>query len=115
MKETSNVFGGAKNCRSFLKNGMVFSLDCNNGFIVAKIQNPPPLVRISQMSRLGNGSLQLSYSNMYGGDAYSVYGSSNLFNWSPLGRATQAAPGLFQFTDTQASQNNRRFYQLRWP
>ena len=83
--------------------------------LVAKIQNPPPLVRISQMSRLGNGSLQLSYSNVYGGDAYSVYASSNLFNWSPLGRATQAAPGFFQFTDSQSPTNSRRFYQLRWP
>jgi hypothetical protein len=101
--------------QTFFKSGMVFSLDCNNGILVGKLQNPPPLVAINQMKRLGNGAFQVGYSNIYGGDLYSIYGSSNLLNWIYLGSPTQAAPGFFQFTDAQASANNPRFYQLRWP
>jgi hypothetical protein len=109
------IANGNRISQTFFKNGLAFSLDCNNGLIVSRLQFLPAIVRLTQMKRLANGAFQLGYSNLNGGGTYTVYASSNLFNWTPLGSPTQAAPGLFQFTDTGATNLSRRFYQLRWP
>ncbi len=63
---------------------------------------------------LGDGAFQFAYSNG-SGQPGSVYASTNLAGWTSLGAATQIAPGLFQFTDTGATNYPRRFYQLRSP
>jgi gamma-glutamyltranspeptidase len=106
---------GNRISQTFFKNGLVFSLDCNNGLIVSQLEFPPAIVKLTQMQKLANGAFQIGYSNLNGGGTYTVYASSNLFNWTPLGSPTQAAPGLFQFTDPEATDMARRFYQLRWP
>jgi hypothetical protein len=71
-------------------------------------------VRLTQFKKLGNGAFQIGYSNS-GSTAYTLYASTNLFNWTAIGSPTQASPGFFQFTDTAATNLSRRFYQLRWP
>ena len=52
---------------------------------------------------------------MDNGLSYSIYASPNLINWDPVGAATQTAPGWFPFTDLEATNLPRRFYQLGWP
>jgi len=38
-----------------------------------------------------------------------------LSNWTVLGPLTELSPGVFQFTDTQASNHSNRFYRVRSP
>ena len=41
---------------------------------------------------------------------YTVYASTDLIDWFPLGPATETSPGRYEFTDTATSQH--RFYRL---
>jgi len=100
--------------QTLIKNGLVFSIDANNGIAIFQILTPPAIVRLTEFKKLANGAFQLGYSNN-GGAAYTLYASTNLINWTPLGTPTQALPGFFQFTDPEATNLSRRFYQLRWP
>jgi hypothetical protein len=74
----------------------------------------PPLPMPTNLRRLPSGAFQFDYLN---GSArtYSVHASETLTNWSPVGSATEIAPGVFEFTDPAASSFLRRFYQLRSP
>jgi hypothetical protein len=36
-------------------------------------------------------------------------------NWTKIGQATPVAPGRFQFTDLQTTNNPRRFYLIGSP
>ena len=36
-------------------------------------------------------------------------------NWATIGSVTEISPGRYQFTDPQATNNSRRFYQIRSP
>ncbi len=69
---------------------------------------------------LGNGSFQFGFANLTGA-SFTVLGSTNvalpLNAWSNLGPAleTPPAPGQFQFTDPQATNNAQRFYRVRSP
>jgi hypothetical protein len=63
---------------------------------------------------LGNGAFQFAYTNSSGING-SVYASTTLTNWAAIGAATQISSGLYQFTDTTATNYPRRFYQLRSP
>ena len=76
---------------------------------------PPPITTtLTNLRRLGNGAFQFAYTNA-GAQTGSVYASTNLLNWSFVGVATQISSGLYQFTDTTATNYLRRFYQLRSP
>ena len=41
-----------------------------------------------------------------------VYASTNLVNWTPLGTATLISNGMYQFTDSAATNLPRRFYKV---
>jgi hypothetical protein len=73
----------------------------------------PP--EISSISR-SNGVFQLSFTNGTPGTTYSVLFSTNvsapLTNWTVLGTVVQLNPNLWQFSDTQAT-NDRGFYTIR--
>lgn len=70
---------------------------------------------LANVSRLPGGVIQFSYTNT-GPSSFSVYASTNLAgDWSAIGAATQISPGVYQFTDTGATNYARRFYQLRSP
>jgi hypothetical protein len=75
---------------------------------------PLPLPRLTNPKRLPGGAFQFQYTN---GDglAGTIYASTNLADWGFSGVATQAAPGLYQFTDSAPTNYPRRFYQLRFP
>ena len=46
---------------------------------------------------------------------YSVWSSTNLFNWMDIGTATEAAPGLYQFIDATVTNSLERFYRISAP
>jgi hypothetical protein len=74
----------------------------------------PIVISLANVRMLGSGALQFAYTNS-SGQSYSVYASTNLVNWLPIGAAAQISPGIYQFTDTTATNLPRRFYQLRSP
>jgi len=75
---------------------------------------PPPLPRLGNFRRMGNGAFQFRYINE-SGRSYSVHASSNLVDWSAIGSAMETTPHLFEFTDENAGTYPRRFYMLRSP
>ena len=75
---------------------------------------PLPRPAISGYTRLPNGQFRLQFTAPTG-SSYSVLVSTNLSEWIPLGPATEATRGQFEFTDTDAPGHSQRFYQLRSP
>jgi hypothetical protein len=69
---------------------------------------------------LGNGSVQLAFTN-FSGALFTVLGSTNMAlpfgAWSELGPALETPPGSgqFQFTDPQAVNHPQRYYRVRSP
>lgn len=76
----------------------------------------PP--RLSGASNPAGNSFRLTFTNVPGAP-FSVYSSTNAalprVSWSLLGVATEGPPGQYQFTDSQATNNVLRFYEVRWP
>ncbi len=89
-------------------------LRAGNAWNAVTQAGPPPTFRLSSAAWLGDGRFQFAYSNLYA-SAGTVFGSTNLIDWAPVGSGTQIGPGLYQFTDANASNYAQRFYQLRWP
>ncbi|HZJ14876.1 MAG TPA: immunoglobulin domain-containing protein [Chthoniobacteraceae bacterium] len=75
---------------------------------------PPPLPMPANLRKLPGGAFSFDYLNS-SARTYSVHASETLTDWSPIGSATEIAPGVFEFTDPAASGLLRRFYQLRTP
>ena len=75
---------------------------------------PASAITLAGAQTLTDGSFQFAYTNSSGQPA-SVYASTNLGVWTAIGAPTQISPGLYQFTDTTATNHPRRFYQLRSP
>jgi len=75
---------------------------------------------LTELTRLGNGSFQFDLTNLVGG-SFTVFATTNValpFNtWSNLGPVLETPPGsgVFQFTDTHATNFTRRFYQVTSP
>jgi hypothetical protein len=50
---------------------------------------------------------------------FTTFSTTNLAlsftNWTRLGAVSEIAPGQFQFTDSQATNNEARFYRVRSP
>ncbi len=75
---------------------------------------PPTVITLIEPEKLSNGAFRFRYTNTspFG---FSVYASTNLGQWSAIGSAALIAPGLYQFTDNDAVNVPRRYYQLRSP
>lgn len=71
----------------------------------------PPSLLISPVI-LSNGSFEFTYSSQFGSN-FTVYASTNLSSWSAIGAASQYSTGWYKFTDLNATNFPRRFYQLR--
>jgi hypothetical protein len=71
---------------------------------------PPLLTHLS----FSNGAFRFEFTNG-SAQTYSVYASPNLADWIAVGAASPVAPGLYQFTDLDATNAPQRFYQLRAP
>jgi hypothetical protein len=76
--------------------------------------SPPQAVLLTNVTRLGNGSVQFAFSSN-SAQSGSVYASTNLIDWIFIGAPVQVEPGLYRFSDETASDHVQRFYQLRWP
>lgn len=81
---------------------------------VIEFNGVPTALRNSMI--LSNGWFQLGFTN-YSSASFVVMMTTNLAlplnNWTSLGSVTQASPGHFQFTDSAAPGNPRRFYCVR--
>lgn len=75
---------------------------------------PPLSIALINPRLLPNGAFQFEFTNT-NAISYSVYSSSNLFDWFSNGPAPQISPGVFQFSDPAATNASQRFYQLRLP
>jgi hypothetical protein len=76
--------------------------------------------KIKTIIKLGNGSIQIGFTNVT--DAvFPVLATTNLSqsvsNWTTIGFATESpvGSGQFPFTDTQATNYPQRFYRIRSP
>jgi hypothetical protein len=65
----------------------------------------------------GNGTNAEFVLNFTGSSnaTYSVWSSTNLFNWVNLGTADEVMPGLYNFIDTSATNSPQQFYRLSAP
>jgi hypothetical protein len=65
-----------------------------------------------------NGAFNISFTNTPA-TPFSVLATTNLAlplsNWMVLGGVTEPSPGQFQFTDSQATNSQQRFYRVRSP
>jgi hypothetical protein len=91
----------------------------NSPSTVATVQSNLNLTRpeITSARTLGSGAFQLEFSSTNNPPLFYVLSTTNVAlppaDWTVRGRATNTAPGQFQFTDTKAS-SDRRFYRIRW-
>ncbi|MEK7707542.1 MAG: hypothetical protein AAB380_06055, partial [Verrucomicrobiota bacterium] len=73
---------------------------------------------LTGLAQLGNGSFRFTFTNTPGAQ-FSVLASTNVAlpssEWTALGTVSEGPPGVFQFTDEQATNQPACFYQLRWP
>ena len=85
-----------------------------NVFVTA----PPAQSFLTGFAALGNGTRQFNFTNATS-TSFTVLATTNIAlptsNWTVLGAATVISPGVYQFTDTQATNFPRRFYQVRSP
>jgi len=85
---------------------------------IVNISVPIPTAPILTSSQKINGSFQFAFTNNVGA-LFGVLTTTNLSqprtNWTALGGVIEVAPGQFQFTDPQATNNPQRFYQIRSP
>lgn len=76
------------------------------------------LIRIINPTRLSGGAFQFGFTNMPGA-GFTALTTTNvslsLSNWSVIGGVTEISPGVFQFTDPQATNGPRHFYRVRSP
>jgi len=65
-----------------------------------------------------NGAFQFGF-NENPGLVFTVLGTTNvalsLTNWATLGSVTEISPGLYRFTDPQATNSSQRFYRIVAP
>ena len=78
---------------------------------------PTPII-VGSPAKLPGGAIQFSFINVPGA-SFTILAASDpslpLANWTVLGPATEISSGRFQFTDSQAGVNPRRFYRVRSP
>ena len=86
--------------------------------VAVEVIPPPPIIRASSLTVLGNGAFQFTFANTNNA-TFTVLASTNialpLTNWTVLGTATNLGGGLSRFTDFAATNAAQRFYQLRFP
>jgi hypothetical protein len=79
---------------------------------------PPQPPVLTSTVLLAGGNFRFNFSNVTP-ITFTVIASTNIAlptsNWTVLGAATMISPGVYQFTDTQATNFLRRFYQVKSP
>ncbi len=99
-----------------LPNGQILAV---GGLIsTAELYNSVLAITISNMVRLGSGAFQFNWANTPGSSndvLYSTNVATPFTNWTVLSGSSEISSGQFQFTDSQATNNPRRFYRVRSP
>jgi len=84
---------------------------------ITAVPMPTPIF-LSDSALLPSGAFQFTFTNAPGA-TFSVWFATELAtpmaNWSAAGSAAEVTPGQFQFSDLQAANLPRRFYQVRSP
>ena len=79
---------------------------------------PPPPPALTSSLWLADGSFRFSFTNVTPIN-FTVIASTNVAlptsSWTVLGSALMISPGTYQFTDIQATNFARRFYQVKSP
>lgn len=79
---------------------------------------PPAPPFLTGLTTLNNGGRQFNFTNATP-TSFTVLATTNLAlptsAWTVLGPATQLAPGIYQFTDLEATNHLQRYYQVRAP
>lgn len=85
------------------------------GFAWADVTPPtaPVAITLTDVQKTSSGAFRFGYAGTAPGGE--IYASTNLTDWVAIGAATVISPGLYQFTDTSATNHPHRFYQLRSP
>ena len=73
-----------------------------------------PTISIVNYSMTSNGTFHVEFMG-FSNTTYSILSSTNLTNWSLISTQSQVSPGYFKFDDRSATNDPKRFYQLRWP
>jgi hypothetical protein len=77
--------------------------------------NSPFMIRPAFLT---NGAITFTFTNS-SGLSFTVLGTTNLSlpvtNWTVLGTAQEVSSGLYQFTDSPATNFTQRFYRVRSP
>lgn len=75
----------------------------------------PVAFSLANPTKLPNGLFQFGFSNTPGA-AFTVFGTTDptlpFSSWTALGDATEVSSGKFQFTDSQAASNVKRYYRV---
>jgi hypothetical protein len=91
-----------------------------SGFTLETLASVTTPFKIIQLTKLGNGTFQFSFTNLTGA-SFQVFAATNAAqptaNWTMIGFATEtpAGSGQFQFTDSQATNYPQRFYRVKSP
>jgi hypothetical protein len=75
---------------------------------------PAPQLSLAGSGWSSNGNFRLFFSG-HSNATYRVWASTNLLNWDVLGAATMVSNGWFQWLDTTAGNQPRRFYRAGAP
>lgn len=112
MSEPSN--GLDKNDRPHWLVGIKTPQNALNAADAPHYFNIEPSPLFTSYVRAGDGSFTLNFSGITNA-TYSLWASTNLTTWQPLGSATQLTPGAYQFEDATGTNLQQRFYQVRKP
>jgi hypothetical protein len=105
--------------------GMTISLANNTLYASSTDKNvyafeakPTTATTLTNFVRLGNGSFRFNFTNTPKA-TFTAWASTNvalpLGSWTPLGYVPEIASGQYQFTDTNAVGNARRYYAVSSP
>ena len=88
------------------------------GALEAQLGTASTPILLGGVQKLSDGSFRLSFTNTPGA-GFTILSSTNvalpLSNWIVLGAPTETSSGHFQYTDSQATNQLRRFYNVRSP
>lgn len=79
---------------------------------------PVAEISLTDARTLPSGAFRFSCANRYG-SIFTALATTNLAlpvsNWTTVGILSETSPGQFQFTDSQGTTNEHRFYRVRSP
>ena len=94
--------------------GLACSALLSFGFLQTAVANPPQPPAILgpiELDRCEDGSCVIEFLAEPEND-YTIYVSTDLYNWQPLGFFVEVEPGRFEYVDGDSQNNSSRYYQV---